>query len=98
LDIGGGVLKWLLSHFCSWRPATTNRGSGRLIQTRPVGSNAPLVWRDSDNPNELFVMVEFASVDDARTFRERLLASGALDRSTVKAGPTVIEHIESVTY
>src|SRR6476619_2904500 len=42
----------------------------RTFYSDPAGrkqrAQGHLVWRDSDNPNELFVMVEFASVDDAR--------------------------------
>ena len=54
--------------------------------------------RGADNPNEVFIRVEFGSVEDAREFRERLLASGALDRATVKTPPTVVELVENVTY
>jgi hypothetical protein len=44
------------------------------------------------------VAVEFASADDAKAFREKLLASGALDRVTVKTEPTAVEEQEAVTY
>jgi hypothetical protein len=56
------------------------------------------VYRSVDNPSEVFVAVEFASADDAAAFREKLLASGALDRVTVKTEPTVVEEAEAVTY
>ena len=56
------------------------------------------VYRSVDNPSEVFVAVEFASADDAAAFREKLLASGALDRVTVKTGPTAVEEQEAVTY
>jgi hypothetical protein len=42
--------------------------------------------------------VEFDSVEDANAFRERLLASGALDRTTVLTPPTVVELVENITY
>jgi hypothetical protein len=51
-----------------------------------------------DNPNEVFVRVEFDSVEDANAFRERLLGVGVLKRFNVKMGPTVVEPIESVRY
>jgi hypothetical protein len=44
------------------------------------------------------VAVEFPSVEEARSFRERLLASGALDNVTVKTEPTVVDEAEAVTY
>jgi len=46
----------------------------------------------------VFVAVEFSSVEDAQSFRERLLGSGALDNVTVKTEPTVVEEAESVEY
>jgi hypothetical protein len=46
----------------------------------------------------MFVQVEFASSDDANAAVERLLASGVLDRVTVKAPPTVTEIAETVSY
>jgi hypothetical protein len=57
-----------------------------------------MLSRSVDNPNEVFVRLEFDSVADAKAFRERLLASGALDRVTVKTQPTVVEVAEQVTY
>jgi hypothetical protein len=56
------------------------------------------LYRSVTNPGEVFVAVEFASADDATSFRERLLASGALDRIEVKTEPTVVEEADSATY
>jgi hypothetical protein len=56
------------------------------------------IARGVDDPNELFIQVEFASPGDANAARERLLSSGALERVTVKGGPTVTEVAEAVTY
>jgi hypothetical protein len=56
------------------------------------------VFRGVDNPNEVFVGVEFASVEDAKSFRERLLASGALDNVTVEKEPTVVELADETAY
>jgi hypothetical protein len=54
--------------------------------------------RNVDNPNEVFIRSEFASVDDAKRFRQQLLDSGALSDFTVTLGPTVIEVVEQETY
>jgi hypothetical protein len=51
-----------------------------------------------EEPNEVFIQVEFASAEDAHTACERLLASGVLDRVAVKAGPAVAEEAETVDY
>jgi hypothetical protein len=56
------------------------------------------ILRSVDDPNEVFVQVEFASRDDAKAARERLLASGVLERVTVKSEPTVTEIAETVVY
>jgi len=54
--------------------------------------------RSVDNPNEVFVRSEFASVEDAKTFRRQLIDSGALDDFTVRTEPTVVEVVEQETY
>lgn len=46
----------------------------------------------------MFVRVEFDSVEEANSFRERLLASGALDKVTVKTPPTVVELADEARY
>jgi hypothetical protein len=59
-----------------------------------------VVSRGVDNPNEGFVRVEFPSVDAAKAFRERLIASGVLERGgmRLKSGPTVAEVDDATTY
>jgi hypothetical protein len=54
------------------------------------------LYRNVANPGEVFVQLEFASREDAETARERLLASGVLDRFPDKHGPTVVEEVETV--
>ena len=73
-----------------------------LFDADPVGrrqaAKGHTMLRGVDNPNEVFTRVEFDSVEDASSFRERLLASGALDRATVLTPPTVVELVENITY
>ena len=52
------------------------------------------VFRNVMNPGEVFIEIAFASLDDANEARERLLASGVLDRFADKTGPTVVEVAE----
>jgi hypothetical protein len=52
------------------------------------------IFRNVENPVEVFIQIEFASVDDAKVARERLLGSGVLDRFADKSGPTVVEVAE----
>jgi hypothetical protein len=56
------------------------------------------LFRSVEDPNEVFVQVEFASSEDARAAHQRLLASGVLERVTVKSEPTVAEEAETVAY
>jgi hypothetical protein len=56
------------------------------------------ILRSVENPNEAFLQVEFASPQDAETFREKLVASGVLDRITVLNGPTIAEVADSAVY
>jgi hypothetical protein len=56
------------------------------------------IFRAVDDPNRVFVGVEFPSVDEAKAFRERLLSSGALDDIDVKVPPTVVEAADEAEY
>ena len=49
------------------------------------------VFRDVDDPNHVFIYLEFDSLDDANESRHRLLESGVLDRFEDKHGPNVLE-------
>jgi hypothetical protein len=48
------------------------------------------VLRSIDDPDEVFIYLEFESVDDANEARGRLLSSGVLDRFTDMHGPNVL--------
>lgn len=56
------------------------------------------ISRAVDNPNAVFVRAEFASVEEAKSFRQRLLDSRALDGLNVKIPPTVVERAEDESY
>ncbi len=49
------------------------------------------VFRNVDAPGEVFILIEFGSLEDAKQSQERLLTSGVLDRFADKTGPSVIE-------
>jgi len=56
------------------------------------------IYQSVDDPNDVFVAVEFDSADEAKSFRERLLGSGALDNVDVKVEPTVVEEADTAQY
>ena len=77
----------------AWKPMFDSDPAGRA-----QSGKGHRIFRSVANPSEVFVAVEFGSVEDAQSFRERLLASGALDNVTVKTEPTVVEEAENVEY
>ena len=78
----------------TWKRETFDADPGGRKQT----AMGHVLSRSLDNPNEVFVRVEFGSVEDAESFREHLLASGALDKVTVKVAPTIAEIAEEASY
>jgi hypothetical protein len=75
----------------------------KLFDSDPVGrkqtAKGHVMLRSVDDPNEAFTRVEFASVEDAKEFRDRLVASRALsDAATVLTPPTVVELVENISY
>ena len=82
-----------IDDFDAWKP---------LFDADPVGrkqaAKGHTMLRSVDNPNEVFTRVEFDSVEDAKSFRDRLLDSGVLDRATVLTPPTIVELVENITY
>jgi len=76
-----------------WKPAFDADPAGRAQVAKGY-----TISRSVDNANDIFVRVEFGSVDDAKSFRDRLVASGVLNSFTVKTPPTVVEVAETGTY
>lgn len=89
------VLNFETDDYDAWKSMFDSDPAGRK-----QAGKGHVVSRSADNPNEVFVRVEFDSVEDAKVFRDRLVASGVLNRpgTTVKMGPAVIEAVEQVTY
>jgi hypothetical protein len=55
------------------------------------------LYRGTEDPNEVFIRVDFASVEDATTARDRVLSSGVLDRIPDHTGPVVVREAETRT-
>jgi hypothetical protein len=49
------------------------------------------ILRGVDDPSDVYILVEFASAEAAREGRERLLASGVLNRFPEHSGPIVVD-------
>ena len=48
------------------------------------------VLRSVDDPNEVFINLEYPSLEDANEARRRLVSSGVLDRFADTHGPNVL--------
>ena len=77
----------------AWKPNFDEDGPG----ARRAGKGHT-VFRDVDNPAEVYILVEFASVAEAKEGRKRLLASGVLDRFSDKTLPVIVEEAEKRAY
>ncbi|HUR84925.1 MAG TPA: hypothetical protein VMY78_06230 [Solirubrobacteraceae bacterium] len=68
----------------AWKP---------MFDTDPAGvrekSTGLRLFRLVEDPDEVLVAVEFATADDAAEAREKLLASGVLERVTVVTEPAL---------
>jgi hypothetical protein len=53
-------------------------------------ARAQRVLRSTDDPNEVFIYLEYSTLEDANEARERLLSSGVLNRFEDKHGPNVL--------
>jgi hypothetical protein len=56
------------------------------------------IFRNIEEPDEVYILVEFASQDDAEEGRKRLLVSEVLDRFADKDLPKIVEEAASVSY
>ena len=56
------------------------------------------ILRNADAPTEVLIVIEFGSAHEAQAGREKLLASGVLDRFDDKDDPKVFEYAEQVDY
>ena len=90
------LMNFEVDDFDAWKTMFDADPVGRAA----AGATGHIVSRAVDNPNEGFIRVEFPSVDQAKAFREKLLASGVLAQSgmRLKSGPTVAEIADTHTY
>jgi hypothetical protein len=77
----------------AWKPVFDSDPAGARSAAK-----AHRILRSADDTNDLFIQVEFESREDAVAAREKLLASGVLDRVEVQAGPAVADEAETVAY
>ena len=70
----------------TWRPM--------FEQDRPLArekAKVQRIFRDVDDPNHVFIFLEFKCTEDAREAQSRLIESGVLHRFDDKHGPNVVQ-------
>jgi len=89
------VMHLEVDDYDAWKPIFDSDPAGRK-----QSATGHTISRSVDNPNAIFIRSDYATVDEAKAMRQRLIDSGALERSgsTVKVPPTVVEVAEAVTY
>lgn len=87
------LIQFEVDDFDAWKQVFDSDPAGRS-----QSATSHSVSRGVDDPRAVFVRVNFASLEDAQTFRQRLLDSGALPQFGVKMQPTVVEQVEQVNY
>jgi hypothetical protein len=65
---------------------------------RKQAAKGHTILRGVDNPNEVFVRIEFATAEEARSFAEKVRNSAVLQSMTVKVPPTAAELADQATY
>jgi hypothetical protein len=91
-----GVKQETPSAFIVTRIRVTDYGTWRSMfdQDLPRArekAKAQRLFRGVDDPNHVFILLEFASVEDAAEARRRIVESGVLDRFENKQGPDVVQ-------
>ena len=74
----------------TWRPMFDQDGPRAREQ-----AISQRVFRSADDPNHVFIVLEFESIDDAQEAQRRLVSSGVLDRFEDKHGPNVVVEAET---
>ena len=82
-----------VDEYDAWKPVFDSDPAGARKEAK-----GHRILRSAEDPNELFIQVEFASAEKAAAARERLVSSGVLERVSVTAGPALAEEAETVAY
>ena len=75
----------------AWKPMFDQDAPG--ARSASIGHR---LLRDADDPGQVYILVEFNTLDEAREGRARLLAAGVLDRFGDKSDPVIVEESERV--
>jgi hypothetical protein len=86
------VTRIQVGDYDTWKPMFDLDGPGARRE-----ATGHQVLRNVDDPNEVYIFIEYATRAHAESARERLVASGVLDRFPEHYGPMVVEAAEAVS-
>jgi hypothetical protein len=86
------VTRIQVGEYETWKPMFDLDGPGTRQE-----ATGHRVLRNVDDPNEVYIFIDFATREQAEAARERLLSSGVLDRFPDHTGPIVVEAAEDVS-
>jgi hypothetical protein len=81
--------------------ATSTRGRSGSCPTRSGGRHVAkghTLLRGADNPNQVFVRLEFDTIEDAKAFAEKVRGSNVLEGLTLTVPPTAVELLDKAEY
>lgn len=84
------ITRLQVGDYASWRPMFDQDGPRAREKAQ-----SQRVFRSLDDPNHVFIQLEFNSAEDAQEAQRRLSESGVLDRFEDKHGPTVVVEADS---
>jgi hypothetical protein len=86
------ITKGTVDDFDAWKS---------IFDQDPPGARAEAkgyrLYRGTEDPNQVLVQVEFDTLEKAQAGRDKLVASGVLDRLPEVSGPTIVEKAEAIT-
>jgi hypothetical protein len=87
------ILGFEVENYDEWKQVFDSDPAGRKAVAK-----GHRLSRSVDNPNEIYLAVDFPTTDDARAVLGRLTESGVLGRFHPTVGPVITEVVEETTY
>ena len=87
------LVKQTIKDYAKWKPLFDKHGSTR----KKSGSKGGRLYRNSQNPNEIVVIMEWDAIDNARKFTESADLREIMEKAGVIGKPEVyfLEQIET---
>ena len=80
------IVRHTVADYSKWKTVFDENGATR----KSFGSKGAQILRGADNPNELCVLIEWDSVQNAQSFAESDSLREAMDRAGVMSKPEIL--------